>query len=254
MTRRFMVLGLLAAACFSMPFSATAAPDTTAPTAQTWSASGTLLESCTCAVPCTCNFGEGPSPHSYCHAVFAYRLEKATWNGTDLSGLIIGGADGPKGIIGFFDESATPEQRPFLEKIARAILAQGGPAGGPRRFVAAHITHSVQGNNLKLEIPGHGGFSATVITGRDGKSPIIVENNTVWPIPRAIKAKSKPLAYSDAVAGVFRGDGTNANYGKFSLSGPIVKAAMAKPAKPSQVAVAKKGIRVAACCEIKGKK
>ncbi|MBC8102624.1 MAG: hypothetical protein H7Z41_08560, partial [Cytophagales bacterium] len=73
--------------------------------------------------------------------------------------------------------------------------------------------------DLRLDIPGHGGFAATVITGRDGKSPVVVENNTVWPIPRAIKGKAKPLAYSDSVVGVIRGDGTNANYGAFSLSG-----------------------------------
>ena len=85
--------GVTAASLLMTGSPAVAAPPAT--NASTWSASGTLLESCTCAVPCTCNFGEGPSPHPYCHAVFAYRLEKASWNGTDLSGLIIGGADGP---------------------------------------------------------------------------------------------------------------------------------------------------------------
>lgn len=237
-----------------------AAPGTTTAPARpvkTWSASGTLLESCTCAVPCTCNFGEGPSPHSYCHAVFAYRLEKANWNGTDLSGLIVGGADGPRGIIGFFDERATPQQRPALEKLAKMVLAQGGPAGGPRSFVAVPITHQVQGNNLRLEIPGHGGFTATVILGRDGKSPIVVENNTVWPIPRAIKAKATPLAYSDSTAGAFRGDGTNANYGKFTLSGPTGEAAVTKAAKSGRAArttqVASKGtsLRLPACCDVR---
>jgi hypothetical protein len=199
MTRHALITGLFGAAAAALSFAsapAAAAPGTS--TAQTWSASGTLLESCTCAVPCTCNFGEGPSPHPYCHAVFAYRLEKASWNGTDLSGLIVGGADGPKGIIGFLDERATPNQRPALEKLARAVMAQGGPAGGPRKFIASQITHAVEGNNLRLEIPGHGGFVATVIVGRDGRSPVVVENNTVWPIPRAIKGKAKPLPTATA--------------------------------------------------------
>jgi hypothetical protein len=260
MTRSPLPLcGLLAASAagFILLVPATAAPD--APPSQTWTASGTLLESCTCAVPCTCNFGEGPSPHPYCHAVFAYRLEKANWNGTDLSGLIVGGADGPRGIIGFLDESATPEQRSVLEKLAKAILAQGGPARGPRRFVAVPITHTVQGNNLKLEIPGHGGFTATVILGRDGKSPVVVENNTVWPIPRAIKGKAKPLAYNDSIAGQFRGDGTNANYGKFSMSGPtedkIVTRSVKAGAKPGKISVAtqvaKKEKSLPGCCEVR---
>ncbi|MBC8101526.1 MAG: DUF1326 domain-containing protein, partial [Cytophagales bacterium] len=94
MTRRRFALTLLAVApalLVGQPlFRAASATAPTDPT--TWSATGTLLESCTCAVPCTCNFGEGPSPHAYCHAVFAYRFEKAIWGGVDLSGLIIGGA------------------------------------------------------------------------------------------------------------------------------------------------------------------
>lgn len=260
MTRYALSTGFFGVAAASLLMTgspAVAAPPAT--NASTWSASGTLLESCTCAVPCTCNFGEGPSPHPYCHAVFAYRLEKASWNGTDLSGLIIGGADGPKGIIGFFDERATPAQRPALEKLARVVLAQGGPAGGPRTFVASRITHFVEGNNLRLEIPGHGGFAATVIVGRDGKSPVVVENNTVWPIPRAIKGKAKPLAYSDSTAGTFRGDGTNANYGKFSLSGPTGVALLPKPGKAAKAAnavqVASKGKNLPGCCVlVKAKK
>jgi hypothetical protein len=249
MKRYPLIFGLITAAGFVTGSGAFAA--TGAQTAQTWSATGTLLESCTCAVPCTCNFGEGPSPHSYCHAVFSYQLDKASWNGMDLSGLIIGGADGPKGIIGFIDERATPEQRPILEKLARAVMAQGGPAGGTRRFVAAPITHSVRGNNLRLDIPGHGGFAATVITGRDGKSPIVVENNTVWPIPRAIKAKAKPLAYSDSTAGRIRGDGTNANYGKFTMSGLTGTAVLTKAVKTAKVTqVAKKEKNLPGCCAL----
>lgn len=186
-----------------------------------WSASGTLLESCTCAVPCSCNFGEGPSPHHYCHAVFAYRLDKAQFDGVDLSGLIVGGADGPGGGGGYLDSRATPAQRPALEKMAYALFAQGGPAGGKRPFISAPITHSVKGNNLRLEIAGHGGFAARVITGRDGKTPVVVENNTVWPIPRATKAKAQTLQFKSKGVGEVSGEGVNANYGAFSFKGRV---------------------------------
>ncbi|MES2461173.1 MAG: DUF1326 domain-containing protein [Armatimonadota bacterium] len=252
MTRYLFTFGLIAASGLMIGSPATAAAG--AQTPQTWSATGTLLESCTCAVPCTCNFGEGPSPHPYCHAVFSYQLEKASWNGIDLSGLIVGGADGPKGIIGFIDERATPEQKAALESLARAVMAKGGPAGGQRRFVSSRITHTVQGSNLRLDIPGHGGFTATVITGMDGKSPIVVENNTVWPIPRAIKAKAKPLAYRDNTAGTFRGDGTNANYGKFTMSGPTGSATVMKSTRPLKSAkvtqVARKEKTLPGCCAL----
>ena len=201
-----------------------------------WSAAGTLLEACTCAVPCTCNFGEGPSPHPYCYAVYTYKLDKAAWNGTDLSGLVFGGADGPKGLIGFLDERATPAQRPALEQIARQVFAKGGPNRGPRPFVPARITHSVAGNDLRLDVPGRGGFTARVLLGGDGKTPIVVENNTVWPIRRAIKGKTRSLAFKDERTGAIRGDGTNANYGAFAFTGAGA-AATAAAARPAAAAV-----------------
>jgi hypothetical protein len=199
-----------------------------APSAGLWNATGTLLESCTCAVPCTCNFGEGPSPHPYCHAVFAYRLEEGAWGETDLSGLIFGGADGPKGNLGFVDERATPAQRASLEHLARAVFARGGPAPGPRAFVPARITHTARGNTLRLDIAGRGGFTAHVLIGGDRKTPIVVENNATWPIRRAIKAKALLLRYRDERGNAIEGSGANANYGAFSFTGRIADTAVAR--------------------------
>src|SRR5262245_21557244 len=42
---------------------------------------GALSEACTCNVPCPCNFGQGPSPHNYCHAVYAYGIKEGSYNG-----------------------------------------------------------------------------------------------------------------------------------------------------------------------------
>ena len=183
-----------------------------------WAATGTLFESCTCAVPCTCNFGQGPSPHMYCYAVFAYRLDKASFDGVDLSGLVVAGSDGPKGTAGFLDDRATPAQRPALEKLAAKLYAQGGPAGVPAHWQTAKITADAQPHTLKLMVGDYGGFSADVLTGRDGVTPIVVENNAVWPIKRATKAKSRRLSMNNADSGTVAGDGTNANYGAFSFA------------------------------------
>ena len=203
------------------------APEKTTPAAPgrgAWTATGTLLEACTCAVPCSCNFGEGPSPHPYCHAVFGYKLEKGSWDGVELSGLIFAGADGPGGSLGFLDDRATtPARREALRSLALAVFAKGGPASGPRPFVSARITHAVSGNDLRLDIAGRGGFSARVIIGRDGRTPVVVENNTVWPIERAVKARTVPLRYRDERVGSIRGDGSNANYGAFSFSGTVLR-------------------------------
>ncbi len=213
--------------------------------ANTWTAKGTLLESCTCAVPCSCNFGEGPSPHDYCHAVFAYKLDSGSaWGATDLGGLVFGGADGPKGNLGFLDERATPVQKAALRKIAEKAFAEGGPAGGLRTWETAAITHSVNGNDLRLGLGNGGGFQARVIVGRDGKTPVVVENNTVWPIARAIKGKANPLQFRDPRVGTIHGDGTNANYGAFSFSGATGGAAVATRTASASTPAAKHG----ACC------
>ena len=186
--------------------------------AGTWSATGTLLESCTCAVPCTCNFGEGPSPNHFCHAVFAYRLDRAQWDGVDLSGLVVAGADGPKGSAGFIDTRASAAQRPALEKMAKAIFAQGGPSGAARKWIPVAITHEVKDRDLTLKIGTLGGFTAKTILGRDGKTPIVVENNAVWPIARSVKGKSQ-LNFKDTAAGTVTGEDVNANYGAFEFKG-----------------------------------
>src|SRR5690348_6189415 len=54
-----------------------------------WAADGTLLEACSCSVPCPCNFGQGPS-RSYCHTIYAYRLKSARYEGVTLDGLVFG--------------------------------------------------------------------------------------------------------------------------------------------------------------------
>jgi hypothetical protein len=153
-----LTLSLLVVAIGAMVFLLPVASGQTA-TAGTWSATGVLLESCTCAVPCTCNFGEGPSPNHYCHAVYAYKLDKAQWDGVDLSGLVVGGADGPKGGAGYLDARATTEQRPALEKLTYALFRQGGPSSATRKFVSLNIIHEIKGNDLKLNYPGRGAHS-----------------------------------------------------------------------------------------------
>lgn len=215
-TARSLVSGLLLGGALL------GAPAISAPVSApvSWSAAGTLLESCTCAVPCTCNFGQGPSPKDTCNAVFAYRLEKASWDGIDLSGLVIAGADGPKGTAGFIDDRATAAQRPALEKLGAKLFAQGGPARIPKEWTPIALTHEVKGGVLHLAIGDKGGFTARILMGRDGKSPIVVENNLTWPIPRATKGISSTLSFQDDKAGSFSGEKTNANYGSFSFSAP----------------------------------
>jgi hypothetical protein len=119
--------------------------------------------------------------------------------------------------MGYIDSRATSAQRPALIALGKALFQQGGPAWGERKWVPIVIVHEVKGNDLKLAIGDKGGFTAKVILGRDRKSPVVVENNTIWPIRRAIKAKSQ-LKFKEPSVGEIRGEGVNGNYGTFTFS------------------------------------
>jgi hypothetical protein len=192
-------------------------PQTPQPVKSTWSATGTLLEACSCSVPCPCNFGQGPSGDS-CHTVYAYRLKKAHFGDVTLDGLIFGGGEADKGVVGFLDAHATAAQRPALEKLALAVFGQGGASSGPRKFETLPITAASDGAQFRVVFGDRGGFDADVLFGRDRKRPIVVENNTTWPVERFIKGKTTRFVYQDGLGNKLQLDGVNANLGEFSLS------------------------------------
>src|SRR6185436_12765982 len=68
-----------------------------------WHVTGVLSEACTCNVPCTCNFGQGPSPHPYCYATYSYEIRNGQFNGVKLDGLRFGGIETAKGNAMYLD-------------------------------------------------------------------------------------------------------------------------------------------------------
>ena len=184
-----------------------------------WEATGMLLECCTCNVPCTCNFGQGSSPHSFCHTIYAYRLKTARYDNVVLDNLTFGGGEGAQGAFGFLDARATPAQRPALQRLALAVFGKGGASPGARRFAFVRITAEDDARAFHLDFEGSGGFKADILLGGDGKTPIIVENNLTWPVHRFIKGKTTTFTYKDPLGNDLRYTGTNANIGEFHLSG-----------------------------------
>ncbi len=182
-----------------------------------WQANGTLLEACSCSVPCPCNFGQSPS-RGFCNTVYAYRLKTARMGAVKLDGLAFGGGEGPKGPMGFLDARATPEQRPALEKLALAVFAKGGAGGGPRSFAYVAFTVKEDPRSFQVRFGENGGFSANILIGRDGKNPIVVENNATWPVARFIKGKSSAFDYKDVKGNTLQYEGVNANKGDFNLT------------------------------------
>ncbi len=162
-----------------------------------WKIEGALTEACTCDVPCTCNFGEGPSPHDYCHAFYAYDIRKGRYNDVSLDGLRFGATDMEHGRTLFIDERATEKQREALRVIiARVILrASAGEAETRAREIAKDMRYlsvkqEYDNRRNRLEVAGIGEFAADYIMGLDKTQPVVVRNNTTWRIKDAIKAKT----------------------------------------------------------------
>jgi hypothetical protein len=153
-------------------------------------------------------------------------LKKARYGDVNLDGLVFGGGEADKGAMGFLDARATVEQRPALEKLAAAVFGQGGASSNARKYETLPITATSDGTKFKVAFGERGGFEASILFGRDRKRPIIVENNTTWPVERFIKGKTTRFTYQDTLGNQLQLDGVNANLGEFNLSDkPTGKAA-----------------------------
>jgi hypothetical protein len=223
-TRSITLLALAAALLAPRLSRAADAPSPPLP----WRISGQLSEACTCGVPCTCNFGEGPSPSHTCWALFSLDIQKGRYGKVALNGLRVAGAAGAKGFVAYIDQRATPEQAQALQaifghvgervqEIARAQdpKAADDPSMKFLGFKTAAIQQEVGDRGNRLTIGDQGGFESDYIMGIDGKTPVVVENNWSWNIQHGIKGKTKRLHYKDEFGNEFDLTGTNANQGRF---------------------------------------
>jgi hypothetical protein len=179
------------------PHRAAAPPVETTPAPGSWMIEGALTEACTCSVPCTCNFGQGPSPHDYCHAFYSYDIRKGRFNDVSLDGLRFGATDLASGRTHFIDERANEKQREALRVIIARVIAhasaedaeaRGKELAKEMRYVA--IKQEYDNRRNRLEVAGIGEFAADYIMGLDKTQPLVVRNNTTWRIKDAIKAKT----------------------------------------------------------------
>ena len=173
-----------------------------------WEMQGDLTEACSCAVPCTCNFGQGPSPHHYCHSVFSLDIQQGHYGDIKLDGLHLAGVHGNKNKVWYIDANASPEQAEALRSIANHILKS-------EHISTAAINQKVGDKGNELQIGDKGGFEAEYVVGLDKKTPVVVENNTTWNIQRSIKGKTKHVLYKDEFGNKLDFSGTNSNQGKF---------------------------------------
>ena len=165
--------------------------------ANSWKITGALSETCTCSVPCSCNFGEGPSPHSFCYPFYSFHIRKGNYNDVALDGLHFGAADLRSGRYIFIDERADARQREALQRISARVIEHASvedtekvakEIAGKVRYAAIEQSYDDRRNHLKVE--GFGEFDAFYIMGMDKNAPLVVRNNTTWRVKEAIKAKT----------------------------------------------------------------
>lgn len=182
-----------------------------------WSIKGEMSEACTCQVPCTCNFGQGASPHHYCWSLASFQIEKGRYGRVNLSGLRFVRAHGGAGIVWYIDSRATARQAEALRAITEHLTGAAWTERWPDRihFETAQIGQEAAGNTFQIKIGNQGGFEAREITGGDGKNPIVVENMTAWNVQHDIKGKTTRLYYKDTFGNQFDLTDTNANKAEF---------------------------------------
>src|SRR5436309_9378892 len=117
-TMGLLQLSLIFALVCILTAPALASPAGTPPVPQ-WRIAGDLSEACTCSVPCSCNFGQSPSPHSFCWALFSLDIKEGNYGTVNLDGLRMAGANGAKGFVIYLDERANKEQADALRRIAQ---------------------------------------------------------------------------------------------------------------------------------------
>lgn len=192
--------------------------------AKSWKIVGALSETCTCAVPCSCNFGQGPSPHSYCYPFYSYHIRKGNYGDTTLDDLHFGSADMKSGRYIFIDERADARQREALRIIAARVIdrVSAGEAEAKAKEIAQDVRYAAIEQNYddrknSLKVAGIGEFAADYVMGMDNTSPVVVHNNTTWRVRDTIKAKTK---YYRVKIGhdVIETKDTNSNQGEFEYS------------------------------------
>jgi hypothetical protein len=162
---------------------ATVTREEPASTALVYDLEGTLLEACSCGVLCPCWVGEDPDGGD-CHSFMAYKFDRGTIKGVDVSGLAIVNvveipgnvlAPGSWRIVTFVDERATDEQFDAL------VAAYHGKLGGPLADLAqlvgevldvrrAPIVHEIRGGAGTLRVGDFVEGEMAPYTGPDGKT------------------------------------------------------------------------------------
>ncbi len=194
---------------------------------------GQLLEVCTCKVLCPCWIGEDPD-FGICDGTLAWKIEKGTIDGVDVSGLSIcllahipgNIMQGNWRVVVYVDENASAEQEKALLDVYTGKL--GGPVADFAQLVGevvaverAPFTVEVTegkgtlriGSDIVAEIEPYQGATGAVTTLSDTVfssipgSPAYVSKSPVYKATKPELGIEVDLQGHNAITGAFRFEG-----------------------------------------------
>jgi hypothetical protein len=180
---------------------------------------GRILEACSCAIPCTCNFGQAPSPHAFCEYLAVFEFTGGDLNRVHLAGLRMAMSSDRFGKnIVYVDAGAPAESREALTKIARWVLSLENKQ--PTGLEATPIELSLHDAAMTASlVEGNAQISARPLVGNDGKSPLVVTQPVLFgqfPVTRSRKAAASHLLVRSSESS-FEYHNTNANDAVFEF-------------------------------------
>ena len=184
-----------------------------APPESSWHISGELAEACTCRVPCTCQFGQGPTPGPGCRSLITLSIEKGRRGDVVLDGTKLALVFGDKGTVFYMDSAASPAQRSALRAVAESMAAISKWKSVSYREAA--ITQTVSPAETRAGIGEAGSFEAEMLLGADGRTPVVVENQGDVNVARLEKGKTRSLTYRDAEGNTIDAKDSNSDRGRF---------------------------------------
>lgn len=192
--------------------AAAARPSADSPGREAWRVAGEMVEACTCQVPCTCQFGQGPSPTHHCASVSTFAIRDGSYGQTSLAGGRFAIVFGPKTTVLYFD-GRDDSQRTALKSVLEDVARKSGWKSAVLRESA--IAQSTDSDKAGNSIGDISSMDAVLLKGFDGKSPIVVENNNDFNVPRIEKGKTGSLKYRDDLGNVIEAKDSNAGRGRF---------------------------------------
>ncbi len=177
-----MRIGIFVLAALLLILFVGSSPAQTAEKEKPWSIKATFIDACSCNLLCPCFFNTHPDK-DFCKYNTAVKIQKGNYGEVKLDGMRVWmsgdmGADFSNGefksMYFTFEPSATQEQVDAAMKVLSFVSPAKAKDTGIDR---APIVWQRKGKTAYAKLgDGQGEVSLSVLTGKDGKNPIVLKN------------------------------------------------------------------------------